>query len=728
MKTKKRSFFRSNLILNIATSLLIAVMVLCMFQRMSNRFYELEIQRCEDLIVGETANLFDDIANLSSLFTQSRYNATRYVASIHGEPEVSDYYNITQAQSYLAAIVNANTKLTDAIMTFPNNGIVLTGKHTFIDQEQFLRQYDVEGIGGVLDFEAFTSTPNTYELVPGGKICRLDQSGKWENIAFAYCLTMESSNHNRPNAYVYLLFSYDSLMENLLTDSLRQYGTLQVYNRDKALLCSYEAENIGSPSQHSVTVYENSIGLSVTASLSDEYFPQALSDINYFITLCIIAVVLLSVAAALFLSWQQARPLRTLLADIAQEGLGSPEREDEYAWLKKSINRMNRESANAVGELEEYQKLIRANTFERMFTGINMTPEQRLRTEDYCAGLERPFMVGLARFHVGGNLSTAPSADTRMLVLTEKLRETLPAHSILYSLDSHLIALLVPAAAGADAVVDSVNARVRADADLCTYGIDVIFGHPVSSLDDVSAAFDAILVCGSSTDDADSEDHFVRLHSSAVDSDEVFTFRNLQQFYNSVINADLMRAQQALSEYMAGSARLCGSLHQRFYTIKSVLTFAAHAANLDDSLLMRLHYDSADDGAALVNKFETVLFSFCEQLDSTRKHGQDDRVKEIVDYIHIHYSDPECCPAVIAAAFGISEKQLYNLMKMELDTTPAALLLEIRLTNAAQFLRRSDESIQNISERVGFSNFNTFYKAFRRTYAVSPSQYRTVGQ
>ena len=67
-------------------------------------------------------------------------------------------------------------------------------------------------------------------------------------------------------------------------------------------------------------------------------------------------------------------------------------------------------------------------------------------------------------------------------------------------------------------------------------------------------------------------------------------------------------------------------------------------------------------------------------------------------------------------------------MKMELDTTPAALLLEIRLTNAAQFLRKSDESIQNISERVGFSNFNTFYKAFRRTYAVSPSQYRTVGQ
>ena len=728
MKIKRHSVFRSNLILNIATSLLIAVMVLCMFRRMSNRFYDLEMQRCEDLIIGETANLFEDIANLSSLFTQSRYNATRYVASIHGEPEVSDYYNITQAQSYLSAIVNANTKLTDAIMVFPNSSVVLTGKHIFLDRAQFLRQYQVEGIGGVLGEDAFTASPDTYQLVPGGKICRMDQSGRWEEIAFAYSVAMESSNHARPSAYVYLLFSYDALMENLLTDSLRQYGILQVCDREGELLCSYEAEATNVDSQHSVTVHENSIGMSVTASLSDEYFPQALSDVNFFITICIISVVLLSFAAALFLSWQQARPLRALLADIEQEGLGSPEREDEYAWLKKSINRMNRESANVVGELEEYQKIIRANTFERMFIGTGMTPEQRLRAEDYCAELERPFMVGLARFRVGGNLSTAPSADTRMLVLIEKLREILPSNSILYSLDSHLIALLVPAGVGADAVIDSVNARIRGDADLCTYGVDVIFGHPISSLDDVSAAFDAILVCGSVFETVDSEESFVRLHSSVVDSDDAFTFRNLQQFYSAAINADLMSAQQSLSTYMAGSARLCGSLHQRFYTVKSVLTFAAHAANLDDSLLMRLHYDSADDGAALVNKFETILFSFCEQLDAARKHGLDGRVREIVDYIHSHYSDPECCPAVIAAAFGISEKHLYNLMKMELDTTPAALLLEIRLTNAAQLLRRSDESIQNISEHVGFSNFNTFYKAFRRTYAVSPSQYRTVGQ
>ena len=49
----------------------------------------------------------------------------------------------------------------------------------------------------------------------------------------------------------------------------------------------------------------------------------------------------------------------------------------------------------------------------------------------------------------------------------------------------------------------------------------------------------------------------------------------------------------------------------------------------------------------------------------------------------------------------------------------------MRLNYAAKLLRETDRPIQTISEEAGFSNFSTFYKAFKRAYALTPSQYRT---
>ena len=43
---------------------------------------------------------------------------------------------------------------------------------------------------------------------------------------------------------------------------------------------------------------------------------------------------------------------------------------------------------------------------------------------------------------------------------------------------------------------------------------------------------------------------------------------------------------------------------------------------------------------------------------------------------------------------------------------------------AAQLLRETDDTVQNISVQVGFANFGTFYKAFKREFGVAPGKFR----
>lgn len=58
------------------------------------------------------------------------------------------------------------------------------------------------------------------------------------------------------------------------------------------------------------------------------------------------------------------------------------------------------------------------------------------------------------------------------------------------------------------------------------------------------------------------------------------------------------------------------------------------------------------------------------------------------------------------------------------ECSPAAYMREKRLERAAEMLQISDESILGICMTTGFNSLENFSRAFKRTYGVSPSQFR----
>ena len=52
--------------------------------------------------------------------------------------------------------------------------------------------------------------------------------------------------------------------------------------------------------------------------------------------------------------------------------------------------------------------------------------------------------------------------------------------------------------------------------------------------------------------------------------------------------------------------------------------------------------------------------------------------------------------------------------------------MHLRMTKAAELLVEQDMSIKEICYAVGFNSENSFYKAFKRTYGITPTQYRSA--
>ncbi len=74
--------------------------------------------------------------------------------------------------------------------------------------------------------------------------------------------------------------------------------------------------------------------------------------------------------------------------------------------------------------------------------------------------------------------------------------------------------------------------------------------------------------------------------------------------------------------------------------------------------------------------------------------------------------------------FAISRSKLYNLSAQYLGMSIAEYIRQSRIQKAKEYLQTTDLSVEEISEKVGFSDYNYFCRAFKKRAGVPAKQYR----
>ncbi len=98
-------------------------------------------------------------------------------------------------------------------------------------------------------------------------------------------------------------------------------------------------------------------------------------------------------------------------------------------------------------------------------------------------------------------------------------------------------------------------------------------------------------------------------------------------------------------------------------------------------------------------------------------------IKKIINFIDIKYSEPIHMDD-IAHACGLDRSYMTRLFKEATGRTPQDYLMSYRMKSACMMLEKENISIQNIAYSVGYSDYSTFSKAFKRYMEVSPNEYR----
>ena len=97
---------------------------------------------------------------------------------------------------------------------------------------------------------------------------------------------------------------------------------------------------------------------------------------------------------------------------------------------------------------------------------------------------------------------------------------------------------------------------------------------------------------------------------------------------------------------------------------------------------------------------------------------------KIIEYININYVDPNLCLNDLASIFNMSEKYISKFIKEQTGLSFSYLLENIRIDKAKLLLTGKHINVNAVSEKVGYQNTNTFYKAFKRVVGANPTLYK----
>lgn len=135
---------------------------------------------------------------------------------------------------------------------------------------------------------------------------------------------------------------------------------------------------------------------------------------------------------------------------------------------------------------------------------------------------------------------------------------------------------------------------------------------------------------------------------------------------------------------------------------------------------------NVSDMEALYSVLLSLLNGFCEKTTAHQESTAHKLYNDIREYVISHYTDPDMSLSLIAGHFGINDKYLSQFYKKEGGTNLASDIEQLRMKKAAELILTTDNTQAEISEACGYSSLNSFYRAFKRFYAVSPGAYRSA--
>lgn len=157
---------------------------------------------------------------------------------------------------------------------------------------------------------------------------------------------------------------------------------------------------------------------------------------------------------------------------------------------------------------------------------------------------------------------------------------------------------------------------------------------------------------------------------------------------------------------------------------KTAETSGVHPLYIDDlSTKFAIAINNSSSLKDLGSLVSDMIHKYCILVKNYAMKGYSAVTKDIISYIDFHYTE-DLSLSFFAEMFNLTKTYLSSLFKKETGISLTDFIHQVRMRKAIILINSSALPVTSIATACGYNDINYFIRIFKRTYGLSPVQYR----
>jgi AraC-like DNA-binding protein len=566
---------------------------------------------------------------------------------------------------------------------------------------------------------------------------------------------MINRSYPSEKAYVFLELDLQYMLERYAQEMTTDSG-LHLYENDQLVFSTNpefipDIEKMDSSSgmyegSETICIYSkpDSFGMRYVLTYSKDIFWQTLRNIRiYTVLLLIFYLIIASITIFIYIRWNQQQ-IQAILKLAGNYGVNMEGRENEFKKIRSLLSNLFYNQLEMQNQMNKQTADARTGFLQNLLTGNFDADDANLEEleQAYSLKLSQPnFLVVLyqAKELTSALFSASQSeiGNRQMLyfAVLNMAEDIFPKEFDINSLvvGTNAVTLLnfSEDAESLKKIQKGCNLLTQKLEDLLQAQIRIVVSQIHAGIGNIQFAYHEVMqivergnyrndrVVLAEQDMEQSLSHgFVR-----------YSLITEQQLINYIAAGEVEKTSELIRQIFQENAHLVGSPAYQLFCSDVLSTLMKSIAALEPreshsqiretlyALLQDMNKENAD------NYFLDAAMKICLEYHAFVKE-QNPLYQKLENYIQEHYHEHDLNVSKLGEIFGYSTVYLSRTFKNAVGTSILDYIARIRINKAKDALQDSAHSAQQIAEMVGYCDYHSFLRVFKKMEGISPQKFR----
>ncbi|MFE6076544.1 helix-turn-helix domain-containing protein [Paenibacillus sp. NPDC057886] len=678
--------------------------------------------------------------------------------------DTNNVYGLSRMQRSLSMYSSTNDYLTHFFIYIPNYNVIITPTTVYYRPEHYYAANPLEGMTFEDWKENILKKPHLNEIIPLRNYKHEIRSNVLVDApAITFLQSLPLNSFNKPQATIGVMID-ENQMANLTQHIVEQYGgwTLVTDSKGDIIfsrgLNEAEAKNLkvipaGKDDEVKpmgdgrllISIRSNQNGWNYMAGIPERALMVKADQIKQVTFTFTLATLGFGLLIGLLLAYRNSAPIHRLLSVFREQDIGlHGKTRNEYDFLASNITSLITNNHLLKNALNEQLPMLRDGFIKRLLTGEFYTTRE-LEAISSQTGISLHTsrgVVGILKVEGYGS----PDSE-------EIIQELSVARLIVREAMTTWNADILITDWGTDQIAfvqllseePSDKALRTCEAELGKRMDSVYHDYRVSTTIGMGSAYDVWNDVGRSFNEARQAleyaihmgtEHLVRFEDVVKETDlYYYPIESEQRLLNTLKAGELEESNRILDQLFSRNfteRELSYDMTQQFIMeLKGTFLKLEPKIMLNESLVEELKdrvsaIQVTDNVAILQGKFHHLAKDVCQDVQRKKSNMHAGFVNETITYIQERYADANLTVYRIAEHMGKPEKYISQLFKEHTGENLSDYVEVVRINKAAELLRESQQTIDEIALTTGYNSAHSFRRAFKRVRGVLPSAFRQM--